>query len=364
MNIEQLDTPAVLVDLDRLERNIDRMARYAAEHHLALRPHTKTHKNVGIAKRQIAAGACGITVAKPGEAAVMAAGGIEDIMVAYPIVTAQKAARIADLAERARLRVSLDSIEAVRCLAEACGARNVEVGVLVEVDVGFGRCGVANPADALAIARAAMDSRAIRFDGLMFYPGHMAKPAAEQDPLIADANRRLTAHYEAFSMAGVPITVVSGGSTPTAFRSHEFTGVTEIRPGMYAFLDRKMVAIGAGTLDDCAVAVLVTVVSNAVPGRAMVDGGSKTFSSDAINLPDEGGFGLILEQPAAALIGFSEEHGHLDVTRCPVRLRVGERLRIIPNHVCATMNLHDRVYGIRDNIVEKEITIDARGQVR
>jgi D-serine deaminase-like pyridoxal phosphate-dependent protein len=347
MTIDQLDTPAVLVDLDRLERNIDRMGAYAREHGLALRPHTKTHKNVEIAKRQLAAGAHGITVAKPGEAAVMASGGIDDIMVAYPIVSTQKASRLAELAERTRLRVSLDSVEAVRCL------RATDIGILVEVDVGFGRCGVATAEDALKIAREAGP----RFEGLMFYPGHMAKPAAEQGSLIADANRRLEAHYDAFRRAGIEIRTVSGGSTPTAFRSHEFSGVTEIRPGMYAFLDRKMVAIGVGALEDCAVSVLVTVVSNAVKGRAMVDGGSKTFSSDTMHQP---GYGLILEHPDYELIGFSEEHGHLSVTDPP---RIGERLRIVPNHVCATMNLHDRVFGIRNGVVEREITVDARGRV-
>jgi D-serine deaminase-like pyridoxal phosphate-dependent protein len=285
-------------------------------------------------------------------------------MVAYPIVSAQKAARLADLAGRAGVRVSLDSVEAVRCLSEACAARSTEIAVLVEVDVGFGRCGVAAPADALAIARAAVELPGVAFEGLMFYPGHMAKPAAEQGPLIADANRRLEEHYAAFRAAGVPVNTVSGGSTPTGFRSHEFAGLTEIRPGMYAFLDRKMAAIGVGSLDDCAVSVLVTVVSNAVPGRAMVDGGSKTFSSDPINLPDHRGFGLVLEAREAELAGFSEEHGHLDVSRCPRPLAVGERLRIVPNHVCATMNLHDRVVGIRGDRVEREITIDARGRVQ
>ena len=364
MTVDQLDTPAVLVDLDRLERNIERMAAYARQHNLALRPHTKTHKNVGIAKMQLASGARGITVAKPGEAAVMADGGIHDIMVAYPIVAAQKALRIAELAERAMVRVSVDSLDAVRCLSEACAPRSVEVGVLAEVDVGFGRCGVATPAEALAIARAVLDARGLRFDGLMFYPGHMARPAAEQGSLIADANRRLAAHYEAFRAANIALSTVSGGSTPTAFRSHEFEGVNEIRPGMYAFLDRKMAAIGVGTLDDCAVSVLVTVVSNAVAGRAMVDGGSKTFSSDAIGLPDRRGFGLVLEAPAAELTGFSEEHGHLDISHCPGGLRIGQRLHVVPNHVCATMNLHDRVFGIRGNRVDREITIDARGRVQ
>ncbi|HZU28853.1 MAG TPA: D-TA family PLP-dependent enzyme [Bryobacteraceae bacterium] len=364
MKIDELDTPAVLIDLDRLERNIERMARYCREHGLALRPHTKTHKNPDIAKMQIAAGACGITVAKPGEAEIMVNAGIDDILLAYPIVSAQKAGRVADLATRARLRVSLDSREAIECLSRQAAARGVEIGILVEIDAGFGRCGVGTPEAALALAREVAENPAVRFDGLMFYPGHIKKPAAEQPPLIDAVNQRLDAHYEAFERAGIPITVVSGGSTATAFQSHLFHGLTEIRPGMYAFLDRNMVTVGVGGMDECAISVLVTVVSDAVPNRAMVDGGSKTFSSDALFVGDGRGFGWVIGNPDIDLIGFSEEHGHLDVSRAPGRLHVGERLRVVPNHVCTTINMHDRVFGIRGDRVDKAIDVTARGRVQ
>jgi len=364
MTIDELDTPAVLVDLDVLESNIKRMADYCREHRLQLRPHTKTHKSGVVAKMQLSAGACGVTVAKPDEAQVMAEAEIDDILVAYPIVTMRKAARIAELAARAKMRVALDSIEAIECLSRAAAARGVNIGVLVEIDIGFARCGVGTAEDSIALARAADRMRGVRFDGLMFYPGHIKSPASEQAPLIEEVNRRLTPHYEAFAAAGIPVSIVSGGSTPTALQSHHFKGVTEIRPGMYAFLDRNMLTIGVGTREQCAISVLVTIVSNAVRSRAIMDGGSKTFSYDPLSVGDHRGYGLVLEQPCAELIGFSEEHGHLDTSRCVHAPRVGERLRIIPNHVCTTINMHDRVFGIRGDRVEQLIHVDARGGVQ
>jgi len=364
MTIEELDTPAVVVDLDILESNIKRMAEYCSEHHLRLRPHAKTHKSGVVAKMQLAAGACGVAVAKPDEAEVMAVAGIDDILVAYPIVTPRKAARIAELAMRAKMRVALDSIEAIECLSVAASERDVNIGILLEIDIGFARCGVGTAEASIALARAVEGKRGLRFDGLMFYPGHIKSPANEQAPLIEEVNRRLTSHYEAFACAGIPVDVVSGGSTPTALQSHYFEGVTEIRPGMYVFLDRNMLTIGVGTQEQCAISVLVTIVSNAVRSRAIIDGGSKTFSSDPLSVGDHRGYGLVLEQPQAEVIGFSEEHGHLDTSRCTRAPRVGERLRILPNHVCATINMHDRVFGIRGDRVEQIIQIDARGGVQ
>jgi D-serine deaminase-like pyridoxal phosphate-dependent protein len=262
------------------------------------------------------------------------------------------------------MRVSLDSGEAIECLSRQASARGVEIGILVEIDAGFGRCGVGTPEAALALAQAANDSPGVRFDGLMFYPGHIKRPAAEQAPLIDAVNARLEALYDAFQRAGIPIAVVSGGSTATAFQSHLFRGLTEIRPGMYAFLDRNMVTVGVGPMEECAISVLTTVVSNAVPNRAMIDGGSKTFSSDQLFVGDGRGFGFVLGHPDIDLIGFSEEHGHLDVSRASDPPRVGERLRVVPNHVCTTINMHDRVYGIRGDQVEQPIEVTARGRVQ
>jgi D-serine deaminase-like pyridoxal phosphate-dependent protein len=180
------------------------MSDYCREYRLQLRPHTKTHKSTVFAKMQLAAGACGITVAKPGEAEVMAEAGVDDILVAYPIVTPQKAVRIAELAERAKMRVALDSTQAIECVSRAAAARGVDIEILVEIDRGLGRCGVGTPEESVALSRVADRMPGVRFDGLMFYPGHIKSIPNEQAPLIEDVNRRLTAHYAAFCCGGHP----------------------------------------------------------------------------------------------------------------------------------------------------------------
>lgn len=363
MDIQELDTPAVVIDLDVMERNLARMAEYAKSKQIALRPHTKTHKSPEIAKLQIDAGAVGITVAKPGEARVMAAGGIHDLMIGYPLVTAAKAQTAAELAGECQLTVSLDSEEAIRALADAASRTGNSIDILVEIDVGFRRCGVALPEQAVALAKQILRSPKLNFRGLMFYPGHLAKAPEEQPPLIAEVNRTLSQFYEAFRSEQIKIPIISGGSTPTALRSHLFDGVTEIRPGMYLLNDGNLVKMGICSLDDCALHVLVTVASTAVPGRAIVDGGSKTFSSDRAK-GDKATFGMIREDPEADFVALSEEHGHLDLSHATRPFHVGDRLRILPNHVCATVNMHDRIYGIRGTTVERVWPVEARGKVQ
>jgi D-serine deaminase-like pyridoxal phosphate-dependent protein len=363
MHIEELDTPAVVIDLDIMERNLARLAQYTANNHLNLRPHTKTHKIPEIARLQIEGGAAGVTVAKPGEARVMVNDGIEDLMIAYPIVTATKADVAAQLAGECKLRASLDSVEAIRALGEATQRHGSRIGVLIEIDVGFHRCGVPEPELAVSLSREVLKCPRLEFLGLMFYPGHLGKPPQEQAAAIAEVNRTLDAFYQAFRSAGIDIPVVSGGSTPTAYRSHLFCGVTEIRPGMYLLNDANLVRMGVASLEDCALHVLVTVASNAVPGRAILDGGSKTFSSDA-SRGDQISYGMIREDADAVFVALSEEHGHVDITRSSRAYRVGERLHVLPNHVCATVNMHDRLYGARKGIVEKVWDVSARGKVQ
>jgi D-serine deaminase-like pyridoxal phosphate-dependent protein len=363
MTIDELETPAVLVDLDVMERNLARLASYTRKHSLTLRPHTKTHKIPELARRQIESGAKGITVAKPGEARVMAEGGLRDIMIAYPLVTEAKARVAAELARNSAICVSMDSVEALDVLSQAGLAAGRRIGALVEIDVGFHRCGVDSPEQALSLARHAAGLSGLEFRGLMFYPGQLGKLPDEQTAGIADVNRCLTAHYEAFQNAGVEIPVVSGGSTATAYRSHEFAGVNEIRPGMYIFNDRNLVSLGACSLEDCALHVMVTVVSTAVPGRTIVDGGSKTFSSDR-SKGEKVTYGLIREDSQTDFIALSEEHGHLDTTHSDRSFQIGERLHILPNHVCVTVNMHDQIYGVRGNTVEKVWQVKARGKVQ
>lgn len=364
MLVSELDTPALIVDLDVMERNLMQMAEYCRRHNLRLRPHTKTHKIPELARKQIESGASGITVAKLSEAEVMIDAGLKDILIAYPIVGPTKAARLAALAERAKITVSLDSAEAARGISAAASDRGANVGVLVEIDAGFRRCGVASETEALKLAQIVASLPGLNFQGLMFFPGHFGVEPEQRAVLRAQVNELLDRCVEAFASAGVPIAVVSGGSTPSRYESDLFHGVNEVRPGTYIFNDRNTVGVSAASLDECALSVLVTVVSTSVSGHAVVDGGSKTFSSDRYQAEDERGFGLVKEDPAAEIERFSEEHGHINVSQSDRSYTVGERLMIVPNHVCSTVNLHDEIYGVRGEQVETVWQVAARGKVR
>ncbi len=364
MLITELDTPSVVVDLDVMERNLSRMADYCAARNIKLRPHTKSHKIPELAKRQIQSGAYGITVAKIDEAEVMLDSGSPNMLIAYPIVGKLKATRMAKLAERVKLEVSLDSEEAAKAVSEAASAQNVKIGILVELDVGFRRCGLANEEDALALACKVSGLPGLEFRGLMFFPGHFMVGPETRASLIGPVNALLDRTLEKFSQAKVPISIISGGSTPTAYDAHLFHGVNEIRPGMYIFNDRNIAGIGVARVEDCALSVVATVVSTSVYGRAIIDGGSKTFSSDRHPAGDGQGFGLIKEDAAAQLESLSEEHGHINIKSSPRRYKVGERLTIVPNHVCSTVNMHDEIYGVRAGQVEKVWRVAGRGKLR
>jgi len=364
MHISELDTPALLLDLDIMEHNIAQMAAYCASAHVALRPHIKTHKIPAIAQRQIAAGAIGIAAAKPSEAAIMADSGIRDIMIAYPIVSAAKAQALASLVEEGvAISVSIDSPEAANCLSAAAARVHQSFTLLVEIDVGFGRCGVATAQDAVVLARVIDSLPNVRFGGLMYYPGHMMVKGPEQDRLLTEVNAKVDAAYDALTSAGFEVQVVSGGSSPTALRSTEFSHLTEIRPGMYPLNDCNLLKAGFAQVEQCALTVLTTVVSTAVKGRAILDGGSKTFSSDRLLTGDGRGFGLILGDPDAVFYTMSEEHGHLDITGSSIPYKVGKRLAIIPNHVCTTINMHNTIYAVRKGVVENIWQVAARGCV-
>lgn len=364
MLISELDTPALIVDLDIMEGNLSRMAEYCRRHNIRLRPHTKTHKIPELARMQIESGATGITVAKLSEAEVMIDAGLNDLLIAYPIVGPAKTARLASLAERAAITVSLDSAEAARGISAALSERGTKADVLVEIDVGFKRCGVANETQALALAQTISSLPGLEFKGLMFFPGHFGVEPDERAVLRAQVNEQLDRCVETFARAGLPIAVMSGGSTPSRYESDQFHGVNETRPGTYIFNDRNTVGVSAAALNECALSVLVTVVSTSVSGHAVIDGGSKTFSSDRYQAGDERGFGHIKQDPAAEIERLTEEHGHINVSQSDRRYIVGERLNVIPNHVCSTVNLHDEIYGVRGEQVETAWRVAARGKVR
>jgi D-serine deaminase-like pyridoxal phosphate-dependent protein len=362
--IADLETPAIVVDLEVMERNLARMADYCRSHNLRLRPHTKSHKIPELARRQLAHAAQGITVAKIGEADVMLDAGITDILIAYPIIGRGKAEKLADLATRANITVSLDSVAVAQAISEEAAKRDVRIGILVELDVGFHRCGVVDEDQVVAIARRVADLPGLEFKGLMFFPGHLQVPEKERAELRVAVNDFLERALAQLEDAGLRVQIVSGGSTPTAREGHLFTGVNEIRPGMYIFNDRNMVGVGVAAIEDCALSVITTVVSTSVPGRAIVDAGSKTLSSDRHEVAGGGGFGMVKIDPAAEVERLSEEHGNLNISRSNREYRVGERLAIIPNHVCSTVNMHNRIYGVVGERVEAVWEVAARGKVQ
>jgi len=311
MQVSELETPALLIDLDIMERNLARAGAYCREHGLRLRPHTKTHKTPAIGRRQLDSGAAGLTVAKVGEAEVMLKAGTPDLLLAYPVIGARKLARLTEVARKTRLTVALDSLVAARGLSDAAREAQVNVGVLAEVDVGMGRVGVTPGPELIQLAQAIERLPALAFEGIAFYPGHIRDAASAE---IAELARLLDCILRDLRKAGLEARIVSGGSTPTLFRSHEIRGLNEIRPGTYVFNDVNTVLSGGCAFEACAASILVTVVSTSRPGQMIVDGGSKTFSSDRV-LRGDNTFGRLVEAPACAFVKMNEEHGYVDVTR-------------------------------------------------
>ncbi|MEX2534790.1 MAG: alanine racemase [Trueperaceae bacterium] len=348
--LEDLDTPLVAVDLERVERNIAKLQAYCDEHGLANRPHIKTHKLPLIAHKQLAAGASGITVQTIGEAEVMVAAGIEDILVTYNVIGEQKAVRLARIARSARLRVGVDNEVALATVGRAASLAERPIGVLIEFESGKKRQGVERPQDALELASKVGTFDGLRFLGVMTYPSspEVAGWVAEARPL--------------FESAGIPLEVVSAGGTPQMWRAHETDGITEYRAGTYVYHDRKSVAGGTASLDECALHVHVTLVSKATSDRGVIDAGSKMLTSDTVPPSMGMGYGLILEYPDAVISELSEEHGVVDFSACRERPSIGERLRVLPNHVCPVSNLVDSVVLHRGGEVEMELEVAARGK--
>jgi D-serine deaminase-like pyridoxal phosphate-dependent protein len=363
MHVSDIDTPALVVDLDILDWNLGRAADYARSHGLRLRPHTKTHKSTRIGRRQLDAGAAGLTVAKVSEAEVMLGASPSDLLIAYPIVGRAKLERLAEVARRTRVTVALDSEAAVRDLSAAASAAKVEIGILAEVDVGLNRVGVSPGAPLLELARTILHLPGVRFEGITCYPGHVKSTSAEGLAALARVGETLRGILDEFERAAIAVPIVSAGSTPTLFHSHEVDGVTEIRPGTYVYNDMNTVLSGACALDDCAASILATVVSTARPGQMIVDGGSKTFSSDR-PLSGDVTFGRVVEAPGARFHKMNEEHGFVDISRAERTFAVGDRVHIIPNHICVAVNLHEQVYGVRGDQVEEVWKVEGRGKLQ
>jgi D-serine deaminase-like pyridoxal phosphate-dependent protein len=348
--VHGLDTPSVVVDLDRVERNITSMQSYCDAHGLRLRPHVKTHKLPQLAQRQLAAGAAGIACQKLGEAEVMVDAGCDDVLITFPLIGADKARRLAALAARATLSVFVDSTEVADGLVPALAATGATVDVLVDCDTGYGRTGVQTPRAAAELAEHVAALPGLWFRGLATYP-----TTATSGQWLEEARAEIEAR-------GLSVDWVSGGGTPTARSTHEVAAITEIRVGTYVFGDRACAADGSVPLEDCALHVVATVVSRPARDRAIVDAGSKALTSDLAAGVD--GYGLLLEHPEAAIVRLSEEHGWVDVSGCPSPPVVGDVVTILPNHACPVVNLADEVVVHRSGVVEGVWPVAARGRSR
>ncbi|HEY2797036.1 MAG TPA: alanine racemase [Thermoanaerobaculia bacterium] len=360
--IHDLPTPAVLVDLDVVEKNVASMQARARASGVKLRPHAKTHKAPRIGRMQIAAGASGLTLAKVSEAEVFAREGFDDIFLGYPIFGADKARRLLALSDRVRLAVGADSEEGARSLGEVFHAAGRRLPVRLKIDCGYHRVGVP-PDRALEIARRIAGLPGISFDGLFTHGGQGYGGATPEEVarIGRDEGRIVAETAEALRAAGLPVGEVSLGSTPTVASAVTQRGVTECRPGTYVYNDFSQVSLGSCGFEDCALTVLATVVSVPASDRAVVDAGSKTLSSDPLR-PRAGGHGLVLGRKTR-VVRLSEEHGVLQVEPGE-SFRVGERVRILPNHACVVSNLHDRLVGVRGERVEEDIEVAARGCVQ
>ena len=346
-------TPALVIDMDRVERNIARIQKACDTAGVANRPHIKTHKSPMLAKMQIAAGARGITCQKLGEAEVMAEAGIDDILISYNLLGDEKMARLGALQAKANVTVVADNSVVVAGLPKAAAQSGRTLRVAVECDTGRKRAGVETPAEAIALSREIAASKGLSFAGFMLYPTESGWLEAQKffDEALAGVRA-----------AGLEPTIVSTGGSPNMKNVGKLKGATEHRPGTYIYNDRMQVAAGVATWDDCALNIYSTVVSRAGPDRGILDAGSKTLTSDTGGGLD--GHGLILEHPEAKIARFAEEHGFLDLTRSNTRPAVGDVVRIVPNHVCVVVNMVDEVVMVRGDEILGALPVAARGRLR
>ncbi|WP_230875596.1 alanine racemase [Paenibacillus campinasensis] len=356
-----VSTPAVVVDLDIAERNIRRMADVVRSAGIRHRPHIKTHKSVYFARKQLEAGCAGITCAKLGEAEVMAEAGIDDILIAFPIIGADKQERLFRLAQHTQVTCVADSLEAAVSVSQVGERLQRTIPLYIEVDGGIGRCGRQPGQDTAEFALQICDLPGIEVVGVLSYAGQIYAEQSREDirEMAKQEACLLKQSADMIRANGMTLPVVSGGSSLSSKFAQDLDGVTEVRAGNYLFHDVGQLSMGMVGVEDCALRVVTTVVSTPAPGRAIIDAGSKTLTTDT--MPFSKGYGYIVEHPEIEIFKLNEEHGFL---RYPPELsvRIGQQLTIIPNHACVIPNLCDEVLGVRDGEVVLSIKIDARGK--
>ncbi|HHV95536.1 MAG TPA: amino acid processing protein [Clostridiaceae bacterium] len=360
-HIYDIPSPAVIIDLDVAERNIYRVTNAAKKEGINLRPHIKTHKSVYLTKKLLEAGAKGITVAKISEAEVMIENGIDNILIAYPVLGKEKWERLRKLNRIAQIMTTVDSMEIANGLNEI-GTKDYPINVLIEVDSGTHRCGVQPGNDFIKFALKVKEMEGIKIRGVFTYNGLIyGSKSLDEIKSHAEAEANLLKKcVEQLKDIGIEEPISSGGNTPITIALDKMKGVTEIRPGNFIFNDVTGLDLGVAEEKDCAIRILARVVSIPLPGHAAIDAGSKTLTSDtAARSP---GFGYIVGMPDVKIVKLNEEHGLLKYDPDKRKLSIGQVIEIIPNHACVIPNLCDFIYGVRNGKIEKEIKIDARGK--
>ena len=350
---EYIDTPALIIDLDGLEFNLKKMADYFEGIDCSLRPHIKTHKCPIMARKQIEAGAIGITCAKVGEAYIMAQAGIKDILIANQVVGAKKTTRLLDILNLSDVKVAVEGLDNIVELNEAAGSRDKAIKVLIEVDVGMHRCGVKSKDEALTLAKAIDKMKNISLSGIMGYEGHIifTNDRSERERLGVECMEILVDVKEFLEREGFPIPIVSAGGTGTYDISSKVKGITEIQAGSYLTMD-----VTYGYLDmgfEKGLTLLTTVIS-VKDDYVILDCGMKSITG-------EFGMPLVKGIDGVNLSSLSEEHGHLDISG-DIKLKVGDKIELVPTHGCTTINLHDKYYVVRGDVVEGVWGITARGR--
>jgi D-serine deaminase-like pyridoxal phosphate-dependent protein len=362
-HVSEIDTPALLIDLDALERNIRRMQERLAGTKVRLRPHSKTHKSTTIANLQIAAGAAGVCCQKVSEAEIMVDGGVGDVLISNEVIGDAKIDRVAALARRAKLAICVDDADNVQALAAAAARCGATIDVLVELNVGANRCGVESAGDLVRLARMIALEPSLRFAGIQAYHGaaqHL-RTFEERRSAIEGAVAKVTAATGALRDAGLPCDVITGAGTGT-FELEMASGVyNELQAGSYVFMDvdygRNRDRTGQPIAEfENALFVLTTVMSYPVANRAVVDAGLKALSVDS-GMPQVVGF------DGVAYVSASDEHGRLEITRADRPFQLGDKIRLVPGHCDPTVNLHDWLVGVRDARVEALWPVSARGAV-
>jgi D-serine deaminase-like pyridoxal phosphate-dependent protein len=355
MPINRLDTPALLIDLDVLEKNIAQMAAFFEDHEAVLRPHMKTHKCPRIAKMQLAEGAVGITCAKVSEAEVFASSGISDILIANQVTGEVKLKRLAALAEACDLKVAVDNPLNVENLERVCAKTGTQIGVLVEVDIGMKRCGVQPGEEAVHLAKIVDSQPHLEFKGLQAYEGHLVlvEDVKEREEQVRESFQPLQQTCDALTAAGMPPEIVSGGGTGTYDISGVETPLNEVQVGSYVFMDKTYHPVRPEYHPS--LSVLSTVLSRPVPERLVFDAGLKSMTSE-FGWPEIGG------QLQGEMNYLSEEHAVFTLQEpSDVQLGIGDKVQFLPSHCCTTVNLHEVFFVHQDNILVDTWEIEARG---